>query len=62
MAGYEYSERVLQSWDWPAAAAAYKEKAENEARNCLLWRGRYEALVRKYQDGLKAPETALAKD
>ena len=47
MAGYEYSERVLNTWDWPAAAAAYKERAENEAHNVRIWRGRYEALKKQ---------------
>ena len=50
MAGYEYSERVLNTWDWPAAAAAYKERAENEAHNVRIWRGRAEALARKIQE------------
>lgn len=47
MGGYQhgpYPDKVIDSWDWPAAAAAYKERWENEAHNVRIWRGRAEAL------------------
>jgi hypothetical protein len=50
VAGYTYTpypDSVVDRWDWPAAAAAYKERADNEAHNARIWRGRYEALAKK---------------
>jgi hypothetical protein len=42
MAGYGWTERTLNTWDWPSAAAAYKEMAENEAHNARHWKAKYE--------------------
>ncbi|GGJ20567.1 hypothetical protein [Paenarthrobacter histidinolovorans] len=43
---YEYSERQLTQWDWAAQAAAWKEKAEHEARRAAFYQrkaAQYEA-------------------
>lgn len=34
---YEYTEKVLERWDYPAQAALYREKFQQETNH---WRGR----------------------
>lgn len=39
---YEYTERQLQQWDWPAQAAAWREKAEHESRRSAYYKRKAE--------------------
>jgi hypothetical protein len=37
---YDYSPKVLQQWDWPAQAEAYRMKFEHEQRRATFWQAR----------------------
>ena len=37
---YDYTPRVLQQWDWPAQAEAYRQKFEHEQRRAGFWQAR----------------------
>lgn len=37
---YDYSPKVLQQWDWPAQAEAYRMKFEHEQRRASFWQAR----------------------
>jgi len=54
---YEYSPKVIQSWDWPAQAETYRLKFEHAQQEQLHWQRRAtaaEAQLAMYQAREKA--------
>jgi hypothetical protein len=40
---YGFTDKQLQTWEWPAQAAAWRERAIWADSNARHWRGLYEA-------------------
>ncbi|SDP74106.1 hypothetical protein SAMN04487914_13243 [Arthrobacter sp. ok909] len=48
---YDYTPRQLETWDWPAQAAAWRLKAEHAQRETKYWKGVAAALQTRMADG-----------
>jgi hypothetical protein len=48
---YEYSEKVLTAWDWPAQAALWKLRAQHAQQETKYWKGIATALQARQSAG-----------
>jgi len=52
---YDYTPRQLETWDWPAQAAAWRMKAEHAQQETKYWKGVAAKLQARLTGGGLAP-------
>lgn len=55
---YDYTPRQLETWDWPAQAAAWRMKAEHAHQETTYWKGVAAKLQARLTAGGEVPSPA----